>query len=141
MEIIFTHNLDPTAIRELNRCRGAMEVLFLLDIMTADGKYLEHFVFNPGGNTIQSYCNFPLEQPTKQDWDGWMNFWHSFTTTGRKLKVPLGKWTNPTHQIWMWYYNQEGDELYHVRGDTIKHFRQATKWQCTRSTTAYQLTR
>jgi hypothetical protein len=37
-----------------------------------------------GGNTKQSHYNFPWEQPTKQDWDGWMNFWHAFTITGGK---------------------------------------------------------
>jgi hypothetical protein len=61
-----------------------MEAHFLLDITTADGKYLEYFVFNPGGNTKQSHYTFPWEQPTKQDWDGWMNFWHAFTITGGK---------------------------------------------------------
>jgi hypothetical protein len=52
-----------------------------------------------------------------------MNFWHAFTTTGGKLKALLGKWTNPTHHIWTWYYRQEGNELNHINGDTFKHFR------------------
>jgi hypothetical protein len=70
-----------------------------------------------------------------------MNFWHAFTTTGGKLKTPLGKWTNPNHQIWTWYYRQEGNKLYHISGDMIKHFRQATRWQRTRPTMTYQFTR
>jgi hypothetical protein len=41
----------------------------------------------------------------------------------------------------MWYYRQEGNKLYHISGDTIKHFRRATGWQHTRSTTTYQFTR
>jgi hypothetical protein len=48
MEIIFSHNLDTTTIKGLNRCRRSLEALFLSDITTADGKYLEHFVFEPG---------------------------------------------------------------------------------------------
>jgi hypothetical protein len=75
-----------------------MEALFLLDIMTAYGKYLGNFVFDPGGNAKQSCYNFPREQSMKQDWDGWMNFWHAFTTTGGKLKVLFGEWANPTHK-------------------------------------------
>jgi hypothetical protein len=51
MEIILSHNLNPTTIRGLNRCRVAMEALFLADIARADEKYLEHFVFDPGGHT------------------------------------------------------------------------------------------
>jgi hypothetical protein len=82
MEIIFSHNLDPTAIRGHDICRETMEALFLSDITKADGKYLEHFIFNLGGNTKQSCYNFPQEQPTKQDWDGWMNFLHASQPQG-----------------------------------------------------------
>ncbi len=140
VEIILSHDLNPTAIRGLNRCRVEMEPLFLLDIATADGKYLEHFVFDLGGHAKQSHYNFPRERSTKKDWDGRIHFWHAFTTTVGKLKAPLGKWKNPTHQIWMWYYRQEGNELCHLSGDRIKHIRQATGWQCTRSTMTYQFT-
>jgi hypothetical protein len=43
MDIIFSHPLDSTKI-----------ALFLSDITTGDGRYLEHFVFDPGGITKQS---------------------------------------------------------------------------------------
>lgn len=43
-----------------------------------------------------------------------VNFWHSFTTTGDKLKVPLGKWINPTHHIWEWYYRTKPNNLQQV---------------------------
>jgi hypothetical protein len=59
MEIILSHDLNPTAIKGLNRCRVAMEALFLLEIAMADGKYLKHFVFEWGGHTKQSHYNFP----------------------------------------------------------------------------------
>jgi hypothetical protein len=86
MEIIFSHDLDATTIQDLNRCRGLLEALFLSDITTADGKYLEHFVFDPGGRAKCSRYTFPREQPTRQDWDSWINFWHASTNTGGKLK-------------------------------------------------------
>jgi hypothetical protein len=100
MEIILSHDLNPSKIKGLNRCRVAMEALFHLDVAKVDGKYLELFLFDPGRQIKQSLYNFPWEQPTKQDWKGWINFWHAFTTTGGKLKAPLGKWINPTHRIW-----------------------------------------
>jgi hypothetical protein len=103
MEIIFSHDLDTTTIRGLNRRRGSLEALFLSDITTADGKYLEHFEFDPGGSAKCSQYTFPREQPMRQDWDSWIIFWHAFTNTGVKLKTPLGRWTNPTHQILTWY--------------------------------------
>jgi hypothetical protein len=75
MEIIFSQDLDATIIKGLNRCRGSLEVLFLSDITTADGKYLEHFVFDTGGSAKHSRYTFPREhQPTRQDWDSWINF-------------------------------------------------------------------
>jgi hypothetical protein len=35
-----------------------------LDITMADGKDLEHFVFDPGGVTTRSGYMFPREQPS-----------------------------------------------------------------------------
>jgi hypothetical protein len=54
MDIIFSHPLDSTKIARLNRCRVYLHALFLSDIMIADRKYLEHFVFDPSGITKQS---------------------------------------------------------------------------------------
>ncbi len=111
VEIIFSHDLTFNMVKSLNRCRGAPETIFPSDITTADGRYLEHFICNPGGKTSRSHYKFPLEQPTREDWDHWMNFWHSFTMTGGRPKVPLGRWSNKTHQKWKCYYNQGKDEL------------------------------
>ncbi len=140
MEIIFSQNFDFTEITQINRCRVYLQTLFLSDIMTADGKYLEHFVFDPGSNTCCSRYTFLREKPTRQDWDPWVNFWHGFTTTEGKLKTPLGGWTNPTHRIWNWYHNKERDELYHINGTTIKYFKSKLGWWHTHSTTTYQKT-
>jgi hypothetical protein len=125
MEIIFSHDIDTTTIKGLN------EAQFLSDITTADGKYLEHFMFDPGGSAKSLQYIFPRELPTRQDWDSWINFWHAFNNTGGKLKTPLGRWTNPTHRIWMWYYREEGNELYRINGDKIALFKQTTGWQHT----------
>jgi hypothetical protein len=140
MEIIFSRNFDFTEITRINRCIVYLQTLFLLYIMTADGKYLEHFVFDPGSNTRHSRYTFLREKPTRQDWVLWVNFWHGFTTTGGKLKTPLGGWTNPTNRIWNWYYNKERDGLYHINGTTIKYFKCKLGCQCTPSTTTYQKT-
>jgi hypothetical protein len=73
MEIIFLHDLDATTIKGLNRCRGLLEAIFLSDNTTADGNYVEHFVFDPEGSATRSQYTFPREQPTRQDWDSWIN--------------------------------------------------------------------
>ena len=91
MEIFHAEGLSPEMIRVLGRCRGALKaIIFLSDISTADGRYLTNFVFNPGGTMTESMFKFPWESPTKDDWNLWFNFWHQFTSTGDKLKVPLG---------------------------------------------------
>jgi hypothetical protein len=99
MEIFHTKGLGPETIRGLGRCREALKAIFLSDITTADGRYLENFVFNPGDTPMGSTFKFPWESPTKGDWNLWFNFWHHFTSTGDKLKVPLGTWTHKSHCI------------------------------------------
>jgi hypothetical protein len=103
MDILFSQDLGSESIQSLNRCRGAMKAIFLSDISTADGRYLENFVFNPGAATAGSKYILPQEKPTRKDWDPWIDFWHGYTTTGGKLKMPLGNWNNATHQVWQWY--------------------------------------
>jgi hypothetical protein len=51
MEIILSHNLAFSAVKSIKRCRGALEVIILLDIIIADGRYLEHLIFDPMGKT------------------------------------------------------------------------------------------
>jgi hypothetical protein len=45
MELILGKVLDRKTIGSLSRCRGSLEIIFLSDMMTADGRYLEQFVF------------------------------------------------------------------------------------------------
>jgi hypothetical protein len=81
MDIFFLQDLGSDNIQSLNRCRGAMEAIFLSDLSPADGRYLEHFIFDPGLATAGSTYKFPRERLTRDNWDTWVNFWHSYTTT------------------------------------------------------------
>ena len=67
MEIIIAEHLTRAEICSLNRCRGYLGVIFLSDMATADGKYIEQFVFNPQENSTKSKYKFPREEPTKTD--------------------------------------------------------------------------
>jgi hypothetical protein len=100
-----------------------MKAIFLSDISSADARYLKHFVFDPGITTVGSTFLFPREKPTRNNWDHWINFWHTYTTTGGKLKVPLGKWSNTTHQMWQWYYTKEDNDLQQIKGGRIFHYK------------------
>ena len=138
MDIIASHDLDRETVRSLNRCRVALESLFLSDISTADGKYLEDFVFNPGGRGRSSKYKFPREVPTRGDWDRWSNFWHSYTATGNALHVPLGNWINPTHRVWKWHYNAATDDLTQIEGTSLIYYKQAVGFRITRSSRPYR---
>ncbi len=85
MEIIQTCNLTQKCIQSLNRCRGELEAIFLLDITTADGQYVERFTLHfTGRATKRSFYKFPLEQPTAKDWAIWGQFWLDYTGLGCK---------------------------------------------------------
>jgi hypothetical protein len=109
MEIILGEVSSAAEIQSISRCRGSLQSIFLSDLVTADGRYLESFVFDPGLPKQHSNYRFPRECPTKKDWDIWVNFWHNYAITGGKLKVPLGRWTHPTHRKWLWYTSSVDD--------------------------------
>ncbi len=67
MEIFHLVDLSPNLIRGLGWCRVLLEAIFLSDITTADGRYLEHFVFASGGRDKASTFTFPRKRPTQSD--------------------------------------------------------------------------
>ena len=137
MEMFHSQGLSRRTMRCVNRCRVSLESIFLSDLTTADGRYLEYFVFNPGSRNRSSSFKFPREVPTREDWGEWFNFWHNFTTTGDKLKVPLGNWISFTHHIWEWYYNEVSDDLQLIKCNTVFHYKPAAGLRFTRSTRTY----
>jgi hypothetical protein len=72
MEIFLSADLSPDLLWSLRQCRVAHEAIFLSDLTTADGKYLEDFVFAPGGRGKASTFKFSCEGPTWSDWDSWL---------------------------------------------------------------------
>ncbi len=82
---------------------------------------------------------FPREKPSNKDWRTWFNFWHSFSLTGDKLKVPLGNWIQPTHCIWKWYYRVQDDDLQRLNDGTLYHYRLQMGHQRTRTMKMYHL--
>jgi hypothetical protein len=139
MEIFHSLDLSQETMLSLSWCRVSLETIFLLDITTTDGRYLEDFVFNPGGRDRSSSFKFPCKVPTREDWNRWFDFWHSFMTTGDKLKDPLGNWINPTHRIWKWFYREDSNDLLRVEGKTMFHYKPAAGFRLTRSTGTYHM--
>jgi len=74
MELILEKVLNRKTIRKSSRCGGSLEIIFLSDMTTANGRYLEQFVFDPGSKVTSKYN-------AKKDWEAWFNFWHDYTAT------------------------------------------------------------
>jgi hypothetical protein len=123
MNIIMLTGMSKAWKASMNRCRGYLGVMFLSDMSTADGKYLKQFTFDPKENSTSSSYKFPREKPTTVDWKRWRSFWVDFTTTGRRLKVDQGKWINPTHRTWRWYYNKEKNDLVQLENKVLSHYK------------------
>ena len=104
---------DEGHMRSLGRVRGSLEAIFISDLVTADGKYIEQHVIEAGRKMVQrsSYC-FPKEEPNKKDWEIWMSYFKSITNENFEMPTPLGKWENPTHRKWEWILDEKNDILY-----------------------------
>ena len=138
MEIILGKVSSAAEVQSISRCRGSLQCIFLSDLVTADGRYLESFLFNPSPPKQRSNYRFPHKCPTKKDWDIWFNFWHNYATTGGKLKVPLGQWTHPTHRKWLWYTSSV-DDLHQVGNGIVHHYLPSQSRCRTRSSLGYAL--
>jgi hypothetical protein len=66
MELIVGKILAKNSIQSLSQCQGALDIIFLSDMTTADGQYLEQFVFDPGGRVSRSKYKFPQENPCQE---------------------------------------------------------------------------
>ena len=119
MELIIGKVLDRKTIGSLSRCQGSLEIIFLSDMTTADGRYLEQFMFEPGSKGARSNYKFPRKSPTKKDWDTWFDFWHNYTAIGDKLHTPLQAWKSSTHRRWIWYYNSTTDDLHRIENGKV----------------------
>ena len=89
----------------VNRCRCALNSLFLSDISTADGKSIDPDALTNNTARRNSRYLFPPEQPTKSDWQTWSNTWHQALGRHLILPCPLGDWVHESHIRWRWYYD------------------------------------
>jgi hypothetical protein len=48
MEIVLERAFSMAEIQSINWCQGMLQCIFLSDLVTAEGRYLENFVFDPG---------------------------------------------------------------------------------------------
>ena len=68
MEFFMEHEKDVNVLKSLSRVRGWLNALFLSDIVTTDGKFIEKFAVERGEHIKRSKFEFLEEQPTTDDW-------------------------------------------------------------------------
>jgi len=102
--------------RSINRCRCFLNIIFLSDIASADGRSLDDSMVSGYPTPRCSSYDFPLEQPMRQDWLEWSIIWRRALTTNNRLRVPLGRWLHSSHIPWVWFYDSNTDTILERRG-------------------------
>ena len=95
-------------LQALNRCRISHKLIFLSDISTACGRFIDpEYILPPSQesvrNRISSYI-FPTCKPSRADWALWREFWGSATGANGLLHIALGGWVHSSHSQWIWFH-------------------------------------
>jgi hypothetical protein len=101
----------------LNRCCIANKMLFLSDITTACGQYMDCNLLSPTTSWLGPRSTFrcPWQLPSSKDWILWKTFWTAFLGASGLLYIPLGDWLNTSHRIWEGFHDPLKDQLQHLR--------------------------
>jgi hypothetical protein len=81
---------------------------------------------------------FSQEQPTREDWILWEQFWQSYCSNGLRLPCPQGDWKEVGHRIWQWLYNTEHGKVYKQTYNKMYVYDLWVK-SCTRAGSMYSL--
>jgi hypothetical protein len=130
VEIFLVAGYKGLQLQGLNRCRLALRLLFLLDITTACGHFLDiTFLADPDcSQNHRSTFIFPNEKPSRSKWKTWLEFWTAVARPRGSLNQPLGKWVGLTRRKWTWFYRPHKDIMYRRLGNRIEAYtRSATR--------------
>jgi hypothetical protein len=124
VDMLLEEGYKGLQLQGLNRCRLALRLLFLSDIMTACGPLLDvtllaepHCLQNHRSTFI-----FLNEKPSHSKWMMWLEFWTTVVAPGGSLNQPLGKWICQICRKWAWFYRPYEDILYQMKEDRIEAY-------------------
>lgn len=112
MSFLLPHMHTPSDIASVNRCRCHLNMIFLSDMVTLDGRSVQTDMIWGSKPVLRSKLRFPPEFPTQRDWSVWARVWAAGIGFDSSLPRPLGRWLRPPHFIWPWKYNATLRELY-----------------------------
>jgi hypothetical protein len=118
--VLENQNFSISNIKAINRCRMALHVYWMSDIMDATGTTLQPGVWhNSRSRPIIRSNSFqwPTRYHTnKNDWSIWRSALKAIcTSTGYHPKINLGRWLIPTPLYlseWTWFVTQSFSHLY-----------------------------
>lgn len=102
---------------QLNRCRIALQAMFVSDLVLADGRCF--LAADPDRYRTMplrsSSYHFSQEEPSAEDWTVWYGAWRSLTSPGWILPRPLGRWLCRPAMAWNWMYDDVNNRIYDSR--------------------------
>ncbi|KAL7531707.1 hypothetical protein ACHAXR_008514, partial [Thalassiosira sp. AJA248-18] len=119
MELCVEAGLRGKQLLQVNRARICQEVVFISDIASANGRYIEHHLlrdwklsheFDLGMH--RSSHKFGAAFPTDKDWDEWQLALSQLTIGPYSLTKPLGKWIAHSPRIWRFFWDNADNTLF-----------------------------
>jgi hypothetical protein len=99
MLVLMERGRSRETIRQLNRVRIHMQILFLLDVLTVLGNKIDEAVLRPRQPSERaSMLNWPREEPTEADMMLWKEALEDICPSRRRLNC-LGEFVAKSHRI------------------------------------------
>jgi len=114
MEEAINMGLSVRDLRDINNCRMFLKVTTLAEITNCEGTHILKQSFQCTGTNSKSTFLWPIQEQPTAAFNTWRNFLSMFTTSNRRLKQKLGKWTNLKGRKWCTYYH-ENDRLVYIK--------------------------
>lgn len=112
-------------LERLNRVRIFMHVLFLSDVLGANGKNLDQqYLTKRNLDDKWSRANFPNERPPRRDFLLWKRTVQQLVpSTG--INDRLGPLSTAGHKLWPWRFDIEKGILMHIKGNLMDVYKQS----------------
>ena len=114
MEEAINMGLSVRDLRDINNCRMFLKVTTLAEITNCEGTHILKQSFQCTGTNSKSTFLWPIQEQPTAAFNTWRNFLSMFTTSNRRLKQKLGKWTNLKGRKWCTYYHEK-DRLVYIK--------------------------
>ena len=119
MQMLVDKGVRGAELKSFNRVRIANEALFLSDVTTCNGKYLEDMLLQTVWRDTEeaelgrhrSKFGFWTELPTEKDLKVWEKHLRSCAGSNLHLTQPLGRWIGPSPRIWRYLYDADENIL------------------------------